>query len=111
MKVKYDGIPKGFHTWIEEQVFARKCKGQLRETDPHCGTMRMELAPEHMASYEGQEWEVRDLNHPAHDVMKTVVTRIEKDQVIDAGDLEDGSERSRLINDHLAREVCHELKE
>lgn len=42
---------------------------------------------------------------------RVVVTRIGKGEVVDAGDLKDGSRRSDFLNQHLAAGTCHVLKE
>lgn len=42
-----------------------------------------------------------------HKHTRTEHTRINPGQVVNVGDLSDGSDRSRLIKGHLDREVCH----
>ena len=73
-KVKYDGLPAGAHTWIDEPVPCL-CKGKSGK-------------------------------HPAGAHTRKQHTRINPGDVVETGNLEDGSPRSRLIKGHLDRGVC-----
>lgn len=75
-KVKYGGLPVGTHTFVNEMVPCT-CKGKGK-------------GPKHVAGPH---------TRPQH-------TRINPGDVVDAGNLDDGTRRSHQIKSHLERSVC-----
>lgn len=85
-RVKYDGLNPGQHTWIEIDRDHPAGHGITR-------TAASKAAMEKMGFTKQQE-------------EKHSILRVNPGDVVTTGDLEDGSDRSRIINGHLERGVC-----
>lgn len=79
-KVKYDGLPAGTHTYVNETVPCN-CKGKSLTGPLHS-------------------------KHPAAAHTRPNHTRINPGDVVSAGNLDDGTRRSHQIRGHLDRGVC-----